>query len=230
MKNDPTEAARKAWSTQHALLRRLLEVEQDIPAARAIFLEHHAMLHSPGLQAGASLSFQDEALRGWSSAQLRALPGGKDNSAAWCIWHITRIEDATLNVLLADEPQVFQEGGWQKKTKSPFVDTGNGMDPGTVAQLSSALDLDALLAYRLAVGVRTREIVKRFSRTHLDQKPDPARLERLKADGTVRPTEDWLLGYWGGHPGSNLLLMPATRHPFVHLNEIKRLLPKLRRI
>jgi hypothetical protein len=38
------------------------------------------------------------------------------------------------------------------------------------------------------------------------------------------------LDYWGGHPAANLLLMPATRHSFVHLNEIKRMLPKLKRL
>ena len=46
----------------------------------------------------------------------------------------------------------------------------------------------------------------------------------------VRKKARWLLKYWGGNPNANLLLMPATRHPLVHLNEISRMNPKLRRL
>jgi len=90
--------------------------------------------------------------------------------------------------------------------------------------------LKALFAYRLAVGKRTRAIVQRLNPDLLSRPPAPDRLQRLVAERAVQPPALWLLDYWGGHPAANLLLMPATRHPFVHLNEIKRLLPKLKRL
>jgi hypothetical protein len=49
-------------------------------------------------------------------------------------------------------------------------------------------------------------------------------------DDTVRTQATWLLEYWGGHPKTNLLLMPATRHSLVHFNEIGRMLPKLKKL
>ncbi len=61
-------------------------------------------------------------------------------------------------------------------------------------------------------------------------KPLPERLKRLAEDGTVRAQATWLLEYWGGHPKTNLLLMPATRHSFVHFNQVGRMLPTLRRL
>ncbi len=90
--------------------------------------------------------------------------------------------------------------------------------------------LKALFAYRLAVGKRTRAVVKRLDFARLSQPPTPDRLQRLSAERAVEQSTLFLVDYWGSHPAANLLLMPATRHSFVHLNEIKRMLPKLRRL
>jgi hypothetical protein len=229
MKNDPSENARKAWNTQHALLRRLLEDDRDLPGALAVFLEHHAPVHSAQLTPMGGLSFQDEVLQGLTEAHMRLQVPGHVNTVVWMLWHITRIEDATINVLLADAPQVFQQGNWQRETQSPFVDVGNEMTAEEINALSQAINLEALLTYRLAVGRRTREVVQQVKGEELWGKAIPARLEGLAADGTVREKARWLLDYWGGHPMLNLLLMPASRHPFVHLNEIQRMLPRLKK-
>ena len=43
---------------------------------------------------------------------------------------------------------------------APIEDTGNAMTDDKIMNLSKMLDVDALLAYRNAVGKRTQEIVK----------------------------------------------------------------------
>jgi hypothetical protein len=230
MKKNQIEDARKAWNADHATLRRLLEKGQDTPKAIEVFLHHHAMVHSNQLKAGDVRSFQDEILQDVTEEQIRLIPPGQTNSALWMIWHITRIEDATINVLLADAPQLFHRGKWQAKLHSPYVDVGNGMTKAEVQILSQSVDIKALFKYRLAVARRTREVVQKVKAEHLREKPLPALVESLAADGTVRENAGWLLSFWGGHPNFNLLLMPASRHPLVHLNEISRMLPKLRRL
>jgi len=230
MKKDQIEDARKAWNTEHAALRRLLEKGQDMPKAIDVFLHHHAMVHSNQLGAGDVHSFQDEILQDVTDEQLRIIPPGHANSALWMIWHITRIEDATINVLLAGAPQVFHRGKWQTKLHSPFVDVGNGMSETETRDLSQSVDIKALFKYRLAVARRTQEAVQMLKAERLQEKPPSVRVERLAEDGTVRENADWLLSYWGGHPGFNLLLMPGSRHQLVHWNEIGRMLPKLRRL
>lgn len=55
------------------------------------------------------------------------------------------------------------------------------------------------------------------------------RLQRLKDEGAVLEGADWLIKYWSGLTVAGLLLMPPTRHNFVHLNEaisVKRKLMK----
>jgi hypothetical protein len=82
----------------------------------------------------------------------------------------------------------------------------------------------------LAVGRRTREIVHQLDFAELQKLPAPERLNRIAEEGAVGEKATWLLEYWGGKASSNLLLMPATRHCFVHLNEVRRMLPKLKRL
>lgn len=228
MKDDHALIDRKYWNDQHSLLRRQLEGAQDLSKAIELFISHHGMVHTA--KRGGYGSFQDEVLQGLSDKQMRHIPAGQANSVAWMLWHITRIEDVTMNVLLADAPQVFYRGEWQGKINSLFVDVGNEMTANEIRALSESVNLNALLAYRLAVGKRTRQIVAKLSVEKLKEKPASERLASLLDDGTVREQAQWLLKYWGRHPQTNLLLMPATRHAFAHLNEIGRMLPALRRL
>ena len=220
----------KHWNDQHQLLRRLLMKDKAYQQAIPIFLDHHAAVHAAKLQAGAHWSWHDEVLSGLTPDQLRYTPTGSPHSVAWRIWHMARIEDATMNVLLANSIQVFESGKWCDKLEIDYVSVGNEMSNADIVKLSETINLKALLAYRLAVGKRTRTVIKRLKLDDLSRPPVPDRLQRLVAERAVQEPALWLLDYWGGHPAANLLLMPATRHPFVHLNEIKRLLPKLKRV
>jgi hypothetical protein len=224
------ESHLKHWNAQHQLLRHLLLKDKDYQKALPIFLEHHAAIHAAKLQAGAHWSWHDEVLSALTPEQMRYTPKASPHSVAWRIWHIARIEDATMNILLADAPQVFESGQWFDKLEIDFVSVGNEMSHADIVKLSETINLKALFAYRLAVGKRTRTLIKRLNLDELSQPPAPDRLQRLGEERVVQEPARWLANYWGGHPAANLLLMPATRHCFVHLNEIKRLLPKLKRL
>ena len=101
------------------------------------------------------------------------------------------------------------------------------MDNESVANLSSALDIDALRDYRLAVGRRTREIVKQILPGELPQKVDSARLQKVLDEGAVTREAIEIVNYWGKRTIAGLLLMPPTRHNFLHLNEALRIKQKL---
>ncbi len=224
------ESNLKYWNAQHQLLHRLLLKDKAYQQAIPIFLEHHAAVHATKLQTGAHWSWHDEVLNGVTPEQMRYAPKGSPHSVAWRIWHMARIEDVTMNILLADGAQVFESGKWRDKLDIDCVSVGNEMTDAGIEALSKAINLKALFAYRLAVGKRTRALVKRLDFARLSQPPTPDRLHRLSAEHAVEQSTLWLVDYWGSHPAANLLLMPATRHSFVHLNEIKRMLPKLRRL
>lgn len=56
-------------------------------------------------------------------------------------------------------------------------------------------------------------------RPELAQSVDLDALRALLADGSLDPACVRLAAYWGGLTVAGLLLMPPTRHAFVHLNE-----------
>jgi hypothetical protein len=230
MKTGQMEASPRYWNDQQLILRRLLMKDQDFHQALPVFLGQHAMIHTARLVQSIHWSCQDEVLSGLTDEQMRYIPQGRPHSVAWSILHITRIEDVTMNLLLAGSPQVLHSGNWLDKLEIAYGGVGNEMSLEDIARLSQAINLKALLAYRLAVGKRTRQLVRRIKPNQLWESPSPERLTCVVEERAVSEKASWLLNYWGRNATANLLLMPATRHGFAHLNEIRRMLPKLRRL
>ncbi len=218
----------KLWNQQLQTLRRALSRPEDHPEAIELLLSQHAMLHSAKMARSKLWSFEDEVFQDMTEDAIRYIPRNCEHSVAWCIWHIARIEDVTMNLLVAGGPQVAQRGNWLERMKITVRDTGNAMEAAGVADLSAAIDIQALRAYRVAVGRRTREIVKRLEAEELEQKVEPARLQQVLMEGAVVEAARGLIDYWGKRTVAGLLLMPATRHNFVHLNEALRVKHKCR--
>lgn len=222
------DANRHHWNEQQQALRKALSRPAEHSRAMKLLLEQHAAVHSAQMSGGTGWSMEDEVWEGLSESAARCIPAGMEHSIAWVFWHLTRIEDVTMNLLLAGSPQVFSQEDWQARLKSPFCETGNAMDAQGIVALSAALDLEALRAYRLAVGRRTRGVVQQLEPGEMLQKIDPTRLQRVMDEGAVLEASRGLLDYWGGLSKAGLLLMPPTRHPVVHLNEAMRLKQKAR--
>lgn len=221
---------RKRWNKRHQILRQALHRPADPAPAIALFLEQHALVHSAQVAAGEENTFADEVWEGLSEAAARYIPPNGEHSIIWCFWHLARIEDVTMNVLLAGRAQLFEEQGWAPRLKAPCRETGNALAPAEIAALSATADLGALRAYRDAVGRRTREIVRPLQAGDLAQKVAPGRLQRLLDEGAVVEASRGLLEYWGGLTHAGLLLMPPTRHNLVHLNEALQLKRKAARL
>lgn len=218
------ESYRKSLNKRQTELRRMLLSFRRHDEAIQLFLHQHAMLHSAKAAqteqpASEFWSFEDNVLDDMTEEQMRRIPSNCEHSVAWCIWHIARIEDVTMNLLVAGSPQVLYRDDWLERMKIAVRDTGNEMDRATVADLGVTIDTEALRAYRVAVGRRTREIVRQLHLEELKQKVDPCRLQQVMDEGAVVEAASGLLEYWGRRNIAGLLLMPATRHNIVHLNE-----------
>jgi hypothetical protein len=218
---------RREWNDGHQTLRAALEKPERRDEAVSLFLRLHAMLHTASLSNLGLHSFEGEVWAGLGDAAARAIPPGFEHSIAWNLWHLARIEDMTMNRLVAGGPQIFYAAGWAAGLKASALDTGNAMDAAEIAALSREVDLAELRAYRAAVGVRTRDVVSTLDGKDFRRKVDPARLELIAAEGGVLPQARWLLEYWGGLTVAGLLLMPPTRHCLVHLNECLRIRRKI---
>ena len=223
------EPNRKLWNEQHKLLRQALKEPNEHPKAIDLFLRQHAMVHCAVMSQLGLHSFADEVWQDASEAVIRCVPPKFEHSIAWLIWHIARIEDMTMNDLMAGKTQIFFQDDWLQKLNITEKHSGNVvMDDADVTELSQTIDIDALKSYRLAVGQSTRQAVAALQPEDLRRKVDPTRLQGLLDDGSVPPEATGLLEYWGNLTIAGLLLMPPTRHCLVHLNEALKVKKKCR--
>lgn len=218
---------RKELNPRQKALRLALEGSRDENQAIQSFLDLHGILHSAQVAPEAPWSYEDLLLNGLEDGQFRIIPDGEEHSIAWIVWHLSRIEDITMNLLVAGKDQVFETGGWLSKTKSPIMHTGNGTGLDVARALSEAVELPALRAYRHAVGRATREVVKALTKPDFSRKVDPTCLQRIVDEGAVIEAGYGVLDYWGRRDVAGLLLMPPTRHTIVHWNEAWRIVKRL---
>jgi hypothetical protein len=217
---------RKQWNRRHQQLLRVLSDKKRHEEAIDLFLQQHAEVHSRTITKAVGISFQDEILAGLTGDQLRVVPVNSDHSIVWILWHITRIEDVTMSVLVEESRQVFDKNLWKEKLGISLRHTGNAMSRREVSNLSSRINIEGLLTYRNAVGTQTKQIVLRLDEDRLLQKSSPVKLQELLDDGSVLKEAEELTEYWGKRTIAELLLMPSTRHSFIHLNEARRLRSK----
>lgn len=222
------DANRRQWNEGQQKLQRALK-ENDHPKVIELFLIQHARVHSAKVSKAKVWSFEDEVLNDLTEEQFRCISPGGEHSIAWIIFHLARCEDVTMNLLVAGTPQVFIKDGWHKKMNATIIHSGNSMDDREMAAFSAQVDIAALRAYRQSVGRRTRTIVKKLKPEQFKQKVDPARAQRIMDEEALLPEAVAILNYWSTRTIAGLLLMPPTRHNFLHLNEASRIKQKLQR-
>lgn len=210
---------RKRLNRDQSALRKILEGAPD-RAALDRFVAHHAALHTRSNEWADVWSYEDALLGDLTESQFRKIPDNGEHSIAWVLWHVTRIEDAAMNLVVAGRPQVLLSGDWAARLKIETRDSGNEDSAEEIAALSESIDIPALRAYRKAVGLQTRELVARLSPSDLGQKTDPARLQVVMAVGALKVAAVGIRNYWSRRTIAGMLLMPGSRHILVHLNEI----------
>ncbi|MBP7175819.1 MAG: DinB family protein [Thermoclostridium sp.] len=217
------------WNPKQKLLGSIITDAGRLEEAVGLALELHAFVHASESDNFGSKTLEDELWEGLDRKAFITMPTPKDVTIAWNLWHITRIEDLTVNILIADARQVFDD--WQAKLKVEVKDTGNAMNDDEILALSAALDMTELRNYRRAVGVRTREVLLGLKPGDMKAKVKKERLNRILEEGGVLEAEGskWLLDFWGKKNIAGLIMMPVTRHQVVHLNDSFKLKKKCRK-
>ena len=220
---ESVESYRKICLKQQTELRRIMMGFNQHDKAIQLFMSQHAMLHSRKMAQTESWSFEDEVFKDIPDEHIRRIPPVSDHSVTWLIWHIARCEDIAMNLLVAGSPQILHQDDWLKQMKIRVCDTGNAMDDAEIANFSNVIDIEALRAYRLAVGRRTREIVRQLEPAKLKQKVEPSRIQQVMDEGAVVKAAHGIADYWSKRTIAGLLLMPATRHNLIHFQEALQL-------
>ncbi len=212
-----------------ARLKELITKREYYEEMQSVLLQMHSLVHSRTVYGGITNTFMDEIWDGLTDKAFRTMPTIKDDTVAWNIWHITRIEDLTANYLIEDQEQVLNQE-WQERLHTKVTDTGNAMTDEEILSFSNEVDRNALYEYRNAVGRRTKDILTALRPEDLKRKVTKVGLEAIAQVRGVaeHPDSVWLLDFWGRKTISGIILMPITRHQIVHLNDCTRLKKRIR--
>jgi hypothetical protein len=186
--------------------------------ARDLLLIQHTGVHACDVTGSSSPTLADRTFSTMSEAQLRLRPGPNMNSVAWLMWHIARTEDVFVNVIIAAQPQVFDDP-WRKRLRVDRRDIGTSMTSDEVAALSDGVDVQAVRDYRRAVGQRTREFIGAMPASAWEGKIEPSDMQRAAGAGAFAPAAAGLVQYFAGWSRAGLLAALAVAHNATHIGE-----------
>ncbi|NLE03299.1 MAG: DinB family protein [Crenarchaeota archaeon] len=214
------------WNPKQAELKQMLK-EGKIEEVKTILYELHSFVHSANVYEGQYYSYLDEILEGLSDKAFRIMPSMGDNTIIWNLWHITRIEDITANILIAKGEQVLDDN-WLVRLNTSVKDTGNAMSGEEINSFSCDINTDELINYRNAVGARTKQIIANLKQEDLKRRFSQKHKNKILSEGGVveHPQSIWLLDFWSKKNVAGILMMPITRHQIAHLNDCKKLKAK----
>jgi DinB superfamily len=206
-------------SEDHKELNKIIRKPENIEQAKELFLEIHAKLHQ-SVVSDTPTNEVDKLIEGLNEAQYAIMPTSKDETIAWVLWHIARIEDLTMGILVSGNGQIWNEK-WNKRMSSTITDTGNALSDDEIIHLSKSLTIPELLNYRNEVGKRTRQIVKGLTDKDMKRVVSQQDIQTILQVGGVTKQQDsvWLLDFWSKKDIAGILLMPPTRHVMLHLND-----------
>lgn len=212
------------WNIQQKRLKELISKKETFDSAKELYLSMHKYLH---------FSDNDDTLMNqlWKNLNTKdfsIMPTAKDVTIAWNIWHITRIEDLTVNILLNNSEQIYNRE-WKRKMNVSVNDTGNAMTDDEIMELSRNMNIKVLKEYRKAVGNQSQNIFSKLVFEDMKRKVESKNIEKILKEGgvTEHPDSIWLLDFWGRKNVAGIILMPGTRHQIGHLNDCINLKEKI---
>ena len=212
------------WNIQQKRLKELISKKETFDSAKELYLSMHKYLH---------FSDNDDTLMNqlWKNLNTKdfsIMPTAKDVTIAWNIWHITRIEDLTVNILLNNSEQIYNKE-WKRKMNVSVNDTGNAMTDDEIMELSRNMNIEVLKEYRKAVGNQSQNILSKLVFEDMKRKVESKNIEKILKEGgvTEHPDSIWLLDFWGRKNVAGIILMPGTRHQIGHLNDCINLKEKI---
>jgi hypothetical protein len=202
-------------------IKTLFSKERTFDEGIRVFLELHSRFYSSKTAGKKNTSFEDALFDGLTETAARTAVNKKGRTVLYGVWHSTRIEDMTMNLLVAKTSQVYVRERFKGAIHAGIDHTGNSLSADEILKMSAKIDTDALRAYRLKVGCESQKIIQSLEFMDIKTKVAMKDIERIRAEGGVDdvPAANWLLDFWSKKTVEGILMMPACRHHIVHFNE-----------
>ncbi len=110
------------WNKQFIILQDTWPKPVDFEKCIGICLDLHAMVHTAEVSNSGLWSFEDEFWERMPEEVFRK-SYNDDQSIAWKLLHTGRIEDITMNILIANDKQVFSSNWLDRLNIFTWVST-----------------------------------------------------------------------------------------------------------
>ena len=208
----------KTYLEKIEVLRKQIKTVKYFCEAQKSILDIHSKTHSSVTSDSKEPTFFDCLVDDLNQDDYSVMPTETDETIAWHIWHIARIEDIVGNILILNQNQLFNDE-YASLMKVDVSDTGNAWSDNEIITFSKEVNIAQLLNYRRDVGAKTRETIASLKQEDMSKKATSESLDRLLTEGCL--TQDSssfaLKGFWGRLTIGGMLLLPLTRHHMMHL-------------
>ncbi|KNY25846.1 DinB family protein [Pseudobacteroides cellulosolvens] len=208
------------WNLKQKRLTETIRNPSLFAEAKRLLVDMHSSVHFAEMSGQKEATLIDQLWDGMQNYDFAIMPSEKAVTIAWNIWHITRIEDLTINILVNETNQVLSDE-WLSRLHIHVTDTGNAMSDDEIMDFSKRIDIEALKDYRIAVGLQTQKILSKLKSEDMKRKIKSEGLTKIFNEGGIleHPDSIWLLDFWGKKDVAGIILMPITRHQIVHIND-----------
>jgi len=212
---------KREWSDKLQQLRLNIKKDDCLDEAKELILKLHSMVYTSEMSDKNQNTFEDKLWESLDEETARKATNKKGRTILYGLWHSTRIEDITMNLLVAGTDQLFERDDWFSKINSSLRHTGNSLNKDDIMQMSSLINIENLKRYRIAVGRNTENIIRNLKKGEMKRKIYKENLQRILEEKAVDnvTSANWLIDFWGKKDVAGIILMPCLRHQLVHLNE-----------
>ena len=189
--------------------------------SKHLFLMDHATVHANAVGETAADSRVDGLLTDLSNEELRQSPAANINSIAWLLWHMARCEDVAVNTVIRNRAEVLDGDNWPDQLGVGTRHIGTGDTYTEVVAFSRKVDIEALRAYRDAVGRETRAWVNTVDFVTLNGLITVEDAHRAASRGAFGPLAQWVEPLWadGKRTHAWILVWLAVGHNHSHIGE-----------
>ena len=98
----------------------------------------------------------NRALDGLSDDELRWQPTLHANSIDWMVWHMARVEDNLVNVVLQNHDPIWERDGWGERLAMHYAGAGAGMTMEDIRAMGQ-IDVPKVMEYYRSVRDNTSD-------------------------------------------------------------------------
>lgn len=149
---------------------------------------------------------------------FKELKDCKNENIIWNLWHIMRIEDLIVNILICEKESILNEK-LKNELNISITDTGNSITKEEIKKFAKNINIKKLKYYSNKIKKNTINLTKRLKAEDIKRKINKINLEKIINECGVTKDNLWLIDYWSKKDIAGLLLMPLSRHIIVHLNQ-----------